>query len=84
MQLSHLGLVFNGNRVKNSKIYKSNYAHKTMYHKRGIIVLLLLLLSFSVIAQDNKIYHLKLLAVQDNGKSIEGSDADLYLELKEG
>ncbi|MDP3734519.1 MAG: S16 family serine protease, partial [Nanoarchaeota archaeon] len=45
---------------------------------------LLLLFSFSVIAQENKVYHLKLLAVQDNGKTIEGSDADLYLELKEG
>lgn len=35
-------------------------------------------------AQDSQPYHLKLLAVQETAEGMEGSDADLYLELKEG
>ena len=31
-----------------------------------------------------KAYHLKLLAVQENGENVSGSAADLYLELREG
>lgn len=37
----------------------------------------------SVFAQTPQ-YHLKLLAVQEDGEGYQGSDADLYLELKEG
>ena len=55
-----------------------------MFKKRGLYVLLLILLSLSVIAQENVPYHLKLLAVQEDGDVIEGSDADVFLELKKG
>src|SRR3989338_2019953 len=49
----------------------------------GFILLLLVLPSIS--AQNGKQYHLKLLAVQEiTSTSYIGSDADLYLELKEG
>lgn len=47
------------------------------------ITLVLLTLSFSSAAKEEP-YHLKLLAVQENGEGYQGSDADLYLELKEG
>lgn len=51
--------------------------------KRWMFILLLVIFSSSVLAQQT--YHLKLLAVQENGNnSYTGSDADLYLELKEG
>ncbi len=47
-------------------------------------MLLLLLFPLSVIAQNELPYHLKLLAVQETEEGMKGSDADLYLELKEG
>ncbi|MBS3116109.1 hypothetical protein J4421_00780 [Candidatus Woesearchaeota archaeon] len=47
--------------------------------------IIILIFSLSLVnAQENKQYHLKLLAVQDDGKEYEGSDADLFLEIKEG
>src|SRR3989344_2853582 len=51
--------------------------------KMCLILFLVLALTTSALAQ--KQYHLKLLAVQEgpNG-ALSGSDADLYLELKEG
>jgi uncharacterized protein len=54
--------------------------------KRGswMFILLLVLSSTLVLAQNGKQYHLKLLAVQEDGTHLSGSDADLYLELKEG
>ena len=48
-----------------------------------ILLLSILLLSPSLLAQ-TKSYHLKLLAVQETPTGYEGSDADLYLELKQG
>ncbi len=48
-----------------------------------ILLLSLILLSPSLLAQP-KSYHLKLLAVQETPTGYEGSDADLYLELKPG
>ncbi len=55
-------------------------------HSQKIFFLLLatLLLITSVSAQSGTTYHLKLLAVQEIEKGYAGSDADLYLELKEG
>ncbi len=54
---------------------------------RGIIVitiiLALMILPLLVSAQPEQ-YHIKLLAVQEVGDHYEGSDADLYLELKDG
>ncbi|HLD72666.1 MAG TPA: S16 family serine protease [Candidatus Nanoarchaeia archaeon] len=47
-------------------------------------VLLLLLFAATVSAVHQTPYHLKLLAVQEEGDKYLGSDADLYLELKEG
>jgi uncharacterized protein len=55
-----------------------------MRSKLMILLFLLLILAVSVSAQDNQEYHLKLLAVQEQGDKHIGSDADLYLELKEG
>lgn len=52
--------------------------------KKGGWLILAILLTFSAWAQNNQPYHLKLLAVQENGEVMQGSDADLYLELKEG
>jgi len=58
--------------------------------KRDLFIILLfslLLLIPLLSAQDQTPqtpYHLKLLAVQEVGDHYEGSDADLYLELKEG
>jgi len=43
----------------------------------------LILLSTLINAQVDEIYHLKLLAVEGED-NFQGSDADLYLELKEG
>ena len=55
-----------------------------MKSKFILLLFLLLVLAVSVSAQDNQEYHLKLLAVQEQGDKHIGSDADLYLELKEG
>ncbi len=45
-------------------------------------MIVLILLSEVVLSQEP--YHLKLLAVQEDQHTYKGSDADLYLELKEG
>ncbi len=47
-------------------------------------LILMLFFSFSAFAVHNQPYHLKLLAVQENGEGYEGSEADLFLELKQG
>ena len=53
--------------------------------KKVMFVVVLLLFSLSVVAQGDDAFHLKLLAVQDDGNgNFTGSDADLFLELKEG
>lgn len=49
-----------------------------------ILVILIALTSTTVLAINTEPYHLKLLAVQENGETYTGSDADLFLELKEG
>jgi len=49
-----------------------------------LMFLLTILFAISVSAVNNQQYHLKLLAVQETINGYEGSDADLYLELKEG
>ncbi|MBI2102231.1 hypothetical protein HYT55_00185 [Candidatus Woesearchaeota archaeon] len=54
--------------------------------KKGLCLVTILFCLFlfpSALAQAQQ-YHLKLLAVQEEGKGYQGSDADLYLELKEG
>ena len=51
--------------------------------KRVVLLLLLIILSTAVMAQTGDQYHLKLLAVQDNNGKYIGSDADLFLELKD-
>src|SRR3989344_8131298 len=48
-----------------------------------ISILSIFLLSSSLLAQPNHQYHLKLLAVQETINGYAGSDADLYLELKQ-
>lgn len=48
------------------------------------LVLLFGLLTFSISAQADKTYHLKLLAVQETPAGYSGSDADVYLELRDG
>lgn len=51
----------------------------------GIYLFLMLLAIIPLVpAENNQIYHLKLLAVQEIGNQYKGSDADLYLELREG
>jgi uncharacterized protein len=55
--------------------------------KRGTLLLILVIFIFSiptVLAENNEVYHLKLLAVEENGETLHGSDADLFLELREG
>ncbi len=53
--------------------------------KKYILFICLFVIFASLVsAQNGKQYHLKLLAVQEDGKEYQGSDADLYLELKEG
>src|SRR3989338_2926440 len=47
-----------------------------------VVLIVLILLSEVVLSQEP--YHLKLLAVQEDQHTYKGSDADLYLELKEG
>ncbi len=49
-----------------------------------IVIGMLFIFSTLVLAAKEQPYHLKLLAVQENGDGYQGSDADLYLELKEG
>jgi uncharacterized protein len=49
-----------------------------------VLILLTALASTTVLAINTEPYHMKLLAVQENGETYTGSDADLYLELKEG
>jgi len=64
-----------------------NFITKCAFHKimkKVVFVFVLLLFSLSVVAQGDDAFHLKLLAVQENGDNFVGSDADLYLELKEG
>ncbi|MBI4980732.1 hypothetical protein HZC30_04220 [Candidatus Woesearchaeota archaeon] len=48
------------------------------------LLLITLLLITLVSAQPGTAYHLKLLAIQEVPQGYAGSDADLYLELKEG
>ncbi len=48
------------------------------------LILVTLLLITLVSAQPGTTYHLKLLAIQEVPQGYAGSDADLYLELKEG
>ncbi len=50
--------------------------------KKLLFLFILIILATSTIAQSE--YHLKLLAVQENADGYTGSEADLYLELKEG
>lgn len=53
--------------------------------KRILLFLIILLCLPFINAQDSQVYHLKLLAVQEDTQgNYQGSDADLYLELKEG
>jgi len=53
--------------------------------RRGVFfIIILVLLSALALAQSPKVYHLKLLAVQEVEGEYQGSDADLFLELKEG
>lgn len=53
--------------------------------RRWMFFLIVLILAASVLAQTQKQYTLKLLAVQENPNgTLSGSGADLYLELKEG
>ncbi|MBT4805140.1 hypothetical protein HON71_03135 [Candidatus Woesearchaeota archaeon] len=49
-----------------------------------ILVILITLASTTVLAVNTAPYHMKLLAVQENGETYTGSDADLFLELKAG
>jgi uncharacterized protein len=53
---------------------------------RRIILFLLIfsILATTSLATHQQPYHLKLLAVQESGSQMSGSDADLYLEIKEG
>ena len=52
--------------------------------KAVVYILILFLLTTTALAINTEPYHMKLLAVQDNGDTYTGSDADLFLELKEG
>ena len=49
-----------------------------------MFIILIITISNTVLAVNTEPYHMKLLAVQENGEIYIGSDADLYLELKEG
>ena len=49
-----------------------------------LLIIVLISLSTFTLAQKDKVYHLKLLAVQETGNGHQGSDADIYLEIKEG
>ena len=48
------------------------------------VILVIILISVLSSTAENDIYHLKLLAVQETPDGFVGSDADLFLELKEG
>ncbi len=50
--------------------------------KKFLFLIILIILTTTVAAQGP--YHLKLLAVQETDEGFKGSDADLFLELKEG
>lgn len=53
--------------------------------KKVLVIILLFLVGFNMVCGDSEeVYHLKLLAVQETPTGYNGSDADLYLELKEG
>ena len=52
--------------------------------KKIIWLIFLLVLALAVTAEGNAVYHLKLLAVQEVGEEFQGSDADLFLEIREG
>ncbi len=54
--------------------------------KKGWLILILVIFLFPIFssASQQQPYHLKLLAVQEDGNGYQGSDADLYLELNEG
>src|SRR3989344_3326742 len=49
-----------------------------------LVLLFILFLTIPVEAAVDDVYHLKLLAVQEVGDHLEGSNAELFLELKEG
>ncbi len=51
---------------------------------KSVFLVIILLLSISAAAQTGKVYHLSLLAVQEGSEQYTGSEADLFLELKEG
>src|SRR3989344_5493554 len=55
-----------------------------MVLKIKLFILVLLFLSFSITAAPSDQHHLKLLAVEETPTGYVGSDADLYLELKDG
>lgn len=55
-----------------------------MIKKIGVWLLVTILLTTFTLAVHDQPYHLKLLAVQDDNGNYTGSEADLYLELKEG
>ncbi len=56
-----------------------------IFFKSILFLITLLIFSTLILAQPQpKSYHLKLLAVQETPTGYEGSDADLYLELKQG
>ncbi|MDP3990437.1 MAG: S16 family serine protease [archaeon] len=54
--------------------------------KKSGIILLIILISLipSIVAQEGEVYQLKLLAVYEDEDGYTGSDADLLLELREG
>ncbi len=51
---------------------------------KKVIIWLTLIFIIAHLALAEDVYHLKLLAVQEEGQNLKGSDADLYLELKDG
>ncbi len=55
-----------------------------MLKKSILVIIFLIILSTLVTAQIDETYHLKLLAVEGEGDNLQGSEADLYLELKPG
>ncbi|MBI2151686.1 hypothetical protein HYU21_03115, partial [Candidatus Woesearchaeota archaeon] len=57
---------------------------KSLFLLTLLFVLCIIFISSSALAQSGQSYHLKLLAVQETSAGYMGSDADLFLELKEG
>ncbi len=51
---------------------------------KKIVMLFVLLLILPTLALADEQYHLKLLAVQETSEGLNGSQADIFLELKEG